>query len=130
MRFPAHLFSVSTIRSEPYMAAMALVAVGMALGTWIVGPAVTHDVSAPPQATQDRLDFDAMVSRPDPPAYRTATPEFDMANAPNYTAAAKAKAQAEMGSSDADDDSLEAPVEPARRSSWRIYSRPDIHKVY
>ena len=39
MRFPRHLLKGSTYRSEPLIAAIAAVAVGMFVGTWILGPA-------------------------------------------------------------------------------------------
>ena len=43
MRFPSHLLQTATFRSEPLLAAMAAIAVGMFVGTWIIGPAVTRD---------------------------------------------------------------------------------------
>ena len=38
-----------------------------------------------------------MVARPDPMPYRAPTPSFDLSGPPNYAAAAKEKAQAELG---------------------------------
>ena len=130
MRFPRHLLQASTFRAEPLMAAMAAVAIGMFVGAWLLGPAITHDTSDPtPQAAQQRTSFDTMVALPDPPPYRTATPAFDMANAPNYAEAAKAKAQAELGGEVADDDT---PREAPRSRGWssRYYPKFDRHKVY
>jgi hypothetical protein len=129
MRFPRHLLQVSTFRAEPLMAAMAAVAIGMFVGAWLLGPAVTHDTITSAQPAQERTSFDAMVTRPDPPPYRTATPAFDVANAPNYAEAAKAKAQAALGGEVADDDT---PRETPRSSGWssRYYPKFDRHKVY
>ena len=47
MRFPSHLLQTATFRSEPLLAAMAAIAVGMFVGTWIIGPAVTRDSASP-----------------------------------------------------------------------------------
>ena len=38
-----------------------------------------------------------MVARPDPLPFRTPTPVFDVSGPPDYAAAAKEKAQAELG---------------------------------
>ena len=46
MRFPYHLFSASTFRSEPWLAAMAAVAIGMFVGAWLIGPAITRTTTA------------------------------------------------------------------------------------
>src|SRR5438874_8718375 len=81
MRVPQHLLKASAYRSEPLIAAMAAVAVGMFVGTWILGPALTHNSPEAPAsvAPQERTTFEAMVARPDPFPYRTPTPTFDMA---------------------------------------------------
>jgi hypothetical protein len=131
MRFPQHLLQASTFRSEPLMAAMAAVAVGMFVGTWILGPALTHNSpEAPaPVAQQERTTFEAMVARPDPFPYRTPTPTFDMAGQPSYGAAAKEKAQAELGGQvDPEEATLETPGYPTRSS--RAYRAFDRHRVY
>ena len=128
MRFPSHLFQSSTFRSEPLIAALAAVAVGMFVGTWVIGPSISHDnadVPASPPAEQ-RTTYDAMVALPDPPPYRAPTPAFDMRNQPDYAAIAKEKAQAEAGGQFADtEDQAQAPETP-------VYSRsrnrmPDRH---
>src|SRR4029077_8776661 len=98
MRFPQNLLKASTYRSEPLIAAMVAVAVGMFVGTWILGPALTHNSpeAAPAAAArQERTPFEALVARPDPMPYRAPTPAFDTAGQPTYAAAAKEKAQAE-----------------------------------
>ena len=130
MRFPQHLLKASTYRSEPLMAAMAAVAVGMFVGTWIIGPAITHNSpEAPaPVAQQERTTFEDMVARPDPMPYRAPTPVFDTAGQPSYAAAAKEKAQAEMGGPVDPEAMAEAPSFPVRSSrSSRAFDR---HRVY
>ena len=57
MRFPLHLLRASTFRSEPGLAALAAIAVGMFVGTWIIGPAVTRSVEIPCPA-QERATFE------------------------------------------------------------------------
>ena len=129
-RFPQHLLRASTYRSEPLIAAMAAVAVGMFVGAWILGPALTHDnPDAPaPVAQQERTTFEDMVARPDPPPYRSPTPTFDMAGQPSYAAAAKEKAQAELGGPIDPDAAAEAAGEPAMSS--RAARTFDRHRVY
>ena len=121
MRFPQHLFKASTYRSEPLMAAMAAVAVGIFVGTWIVGPAMTHNSPEPPApaAQQERTTFEAMVARPDPMPYRSPTPIFDTAGQPSYAASAKERAQAELGGPIDPDAAAEAPSNPVMSRSSR-----------
>ena len=130
MRFPQHLFKAATYRSEPLIAAMAAVAVGMFVGTWILGPALTHNSpEAPaPVAQQERTTFEAMVARPDPMPYRAPTPVFDTAGQPTYAAAAKEKAQAELGGQVDPEVVAETPTYPMRSS--RAYRMFDRHRVY
>jgi hypothetical protein len=131
MRFPQHLLKASTYRSEPLIAAMAAVAVGMFLGTWILGPALTHNSpeAAPAAAApQERTTFEAMVARPDPMPYRAPTPVFDTAGQPTYAAAAKEKAQAELGGQVDPEVVAETPSYPTRSS--RAYRPFDRHRVY
>src|SRR4051812_50020476 len=84
MRLPQHLLKASTYRSEPLMAVMAAVAIGMFVGNWIIGPAITHNhpEAQAPVAQQERTTFEAMVARPDPMPYRAPTPVFDTAGGP------------------------------------------------
>jgi len=131
MRFPQHLLKASTYRSEPLIAAMAAVAVGMFVGTWILGPALTHNSpEAVPAAAapQERTTFEAMVARPDPMPYRAPTPVFDTAGQPTYAAAAKEKAQAELGGQVDTEVAAEMPSYPMRSS--RAYRAFDRHRVY
>ena len=136
MRFPRHLLQASTFRAEPLMAAMAVIAIGMFIGAWVIGPVITHDSADAPASqalpSQGKTTFDAMVARPDPPPYRAATPAFDMTGPPNYAALAKQKAQAELGGQVADDDDGTAGFMPEapRRSSSRYYRSLDRHRVY
>ena len=130
MRLPNHLLQTATFRSEPLMAAMAAIAVGMFVGTWVIGPAITHDTAeVPAQTSPERTTFEDMVARPDPMPYRAATPSFNSSGPPNYAAVAKEKAQAEAGGQIVDD----GPVpEPPRGyySSSRNYRTFDRHRAY
>ena len=130
MRFPQHLFRASTFRAEPLMAAMAAVAVGMFVGTWIIGPAITHDSPEPSASVaKERTTFEEMVSRPDPFPYRAPTPAFDTAGQPSYAAAAKEKAQAEAG--DQADPEMMAEERPNYRMTTSRAARTfDRHKIY
>ena len=129
MRFPQHLLKASTYRSEPLIAAMAAVAVGMFVGTWIIGPAITHNSpDTPAPAVKERTTFEDMVSRPDPMPYRTATPTFDTAGQPSYAAAAKEKAQAELGGEINPEAAADAPSYSVRSS--RAARTFDRHRVY
>ena len=129
MHFPQHLLKASTYRSEPLMAAMAAVAVGMFVRNWIIGPAITHNSpeAQAPVAQQERTTFEAMVARPDPMPYRAPTPTFDMAGQPSYAAAAKEKAQAEMGATVDPEAMAEEPSNPVVSRSSRAFDR---HRVY
>jgi hypothetical protein len=131
MRFPQHLLKISTFRSEPLLAAMAAVAIGMFVGTWIIGPAMTHNSPEPPApaAQQQRTTFEDMVSRPDPFPYRAPTPTFDMAGQPSYAAAAKEKAQAEMGGQTEPEVMAEDTPTYSVKSS-RAARTFDRHRVY
>ena len=129
MRLPRHLFQLSTFRSEPLIAACAAIAVGMFVGTWVIGPAISHnnsDVPTLPPAQQ--RTYDAMMALPDPPPYRAPTPAFDMRNQPDYAALAKQKAQAEAGGSytegGAQDQEFAPETYTRSRSRYRV---PDRH---
>jgi hypothetical protein len=129
MRFPSHLLQPSTYRSEPLLAALAAVAIGMFVGTWVIGPAITHNsADAPAQFSPERTTFQDMVARPDPMPYRAPTPSFDLSGRPNYAAVAKEKAQAEMGGQIADDESIAEG--PSVYRSSRSYRAFDRHRVY
>ena len=101
MRFPAHLLHSIDRPIRTAMAAIAAVAIGMFVGTWVIGPAITHDIAETPRRRRrSGRRFEDMVARPDPMPYRAATPAFDMPGPPHYAAAAKEKAQAELGGDD------------------------------
>lgn len=114
------------------MNAMAAVAIGMFLGCWVIGPLVTHssDTSTTGAAKSTPLSFEAMLARPDPFPYRTATPEFDSSGQPRYAEAAKAQAQAESGSRSADDAWAEEQAAEQPRRAYRPYRMRDRHAVY
>ena len=69
-----------------------------------------------------------MVARPDPMPYRAPTPAFDTAGQPTYAAAAKEKAQAELGGQIDPEAAVEAPSYSMRSS--RAYRAFDRHRVY
>jgi len=129
MRMPSHLLQASTIRSEPVLAAMAAIAVGMFVGTWVIGPAMTRDKSeVPAQTSQEKVSYEAMVARPDPMPYRAATPAFDTSGAPNYGVAAREKAREVSGSQFVDNNAV---TEDQGYSRLPSRSRlPDRHKIY
>lgn len=128
MRFPSHLLQLSTLRAEPYLAAMAVVAVSMFVGAWVIGPVITkNSTDVTPPVAQERPSVEALNARPDPFPYRAPTPAFDMAGPPNYGAIAKERAQSQAGgASFDDDDALPAPsFTPSR--SYRTYDRHRIN---
>jgi hypothetical protein len=96
-----------------WLSAMSAVAVGMFVGTWVIGPAISTD-SAPREALRsgqfERLSLDEARARPDPSPYRTPTPEFAAPASTNYAQMARQKART---SSD-DDDMPDTFVEPPR----------------
>ena len=123
-----------TLPPEPWLNAMAAVAVGMFIGCWMVGPALTHKTDATSQAAAktESLTYEAMLARPDPFPYRTATPAFDNSGPPRYADAAREKARAEIGSRGADDpwsELQERATESRSHARWR-YRIPDRHAVY
>jgi hypothetical protein len=131
MRFPLHLLRISTLRSEPALAAMAAIAIGMFVGTWVIGPAITHDsteTAVPP--APERTTFEDMVARPDPSPYRAATPAFDMSGPPHYAATAKQKAQSALGGQVADFEERASEPPPTSRAWSRNYRAFDRHRIY
>ena len=128
MRFPSHLLRMSTLRAEPYMAALAVVAVSMFVGAWVIGPVITKNSSdVSPPVSQERPSVEAMNARPDPLPYRAPTPAFDMSGPPNYGAIAKERAQTQAGGTGFDgDEALAAPTFTPSRS-YRSYDRHRIN---
>jgi hypothetical protein len=113
---------------------MAAVAVGMFIGCWVIGPALTHKTGATSQASAktESLTYEAMLARPDPFPYRSATPAFDSSGPPRYAEAAREKARAEIGGRGADDpwsELQERAMESRSHARWR-YRSPDRHAVY
>jgi hypothetical protein len=130
MRFPFHLFHISTFRAEPGLSALAAIAIGMFVGTWIIGPAVTRTSETPAPAAQERATFEDMVARPDPSPYRAATPAFDTSGPPNYAATAKARAQGDFGGRMTDGEDSALGSRAARAASSRNYRAFDRHQIY
>jgi hypothetical protein len=113
-------------RHEAVAVAIAAIGVGMFIGTSIIGPLVSRGSTDKPVELNERTTFEAMMARPDPFPFRAPTPAFDMSGAPNYAAAAKEKAQAELGGQPSDNDAFQASDQPRRShgSRWR-YRVPD-----
>jgi hypothetical protein len=95
MRYPVQTQDTPRI-SEPLLSALAVVAVGMFIGAWVIGPLASHKVAAT-ATKEERMTYQAMLAKPDPFPYRTATPAFDTSARPGYGAAAREKARAELG---------------------------------
>ena len=90
----------SPLRPSALVTVIGALALGVALGDWVLGPALSHDTAerpSLPSAKLERAMIDAMSARPNPSPYRTATPDFDMPNVPHYAALAKEKAENALG---------------------------------
>lgn len=84
------------LKSPRWIGAMACIAVGMFVGAWVIGPALSNGPSEYAKlrsAKQERAAFESAIARPDPSPYRYATPVFDMPNQPEYGKIAKMRAQ-------------------------------------
>jgi hypothetical protein len=114
-------------RAEPLMVAIAAVAIGMFVGTWIVGPMVSSGPMSKERETETPLSYEQMIARPDPFPYRTPTPVVEQAPT-SYAAAARQRAQSEHGERYAEDSEAPDPWQE-RRSRWRA-SVPDRHAVH
>jgi hypothetical protein len=131
---PSLRISIRKLPPEPLMRAMAAVAVGMFIGCWVIGPAMTSggDTAKQVPAKSEVLSFEAMLKRPDPFAYRTPTPVFDDAGPTHNAETARAQARAEVGVRSVDDawsDLGEPAPESHSRGHWQ-YRVPDRHAVY
>jgi hypothetical protein len=76
--------------------AVAAVAVGVFVGYWVVAPALSTGIGRdePLWSTmRERAMFDAISQRADPSPYRTATPDFDLPQPPQYGRLARQQAQ-------------------------------------
>jgi hypothetical protein len=76
---------------------LAVVAVAMFIGAWVIGPALTHGSRAPAPTKDRPMSYQAMLERPDPSPYRAPTPAFDMSARPGYGVAAREKAREALG---------------------------------
>jgi hypothetical protein len=114
-------------RAEPLMVAIAAVAVGMFIGTWIVGPMVSAGSTSKERGAETPLSYEQMLARPDPFPYRTPTPVVEQAPT-NYAAAARQRAQSEYGGHFAENSEAANPWQ-SQRSRWRAYA-PDRHAVH
>ena len=116
-------------RAEPLMVAIAAVAVGMFIGTWIIGPMVSQgSTSKERDTTETPLSYEQMMARPDPFPYRTPTPTVEQPAATNYAATARQNAQSGYGEYGAEASS---PADPwqGRRGNYRA-AVPDRHAVH
>jgi hypothetical protein len=114
--------------SETVMIGLAAVGIGILLGIWVAGPALTGTatVASDPTMRSIPMSYNDMIGRPDPHPYRTATPAFDTGRV-DYAAAAKARAQAETSGQAATRDNA---TDPWDRQTGRAASRsyvPDRH---
>ena len=88
-----------TLKEGLWLNAMAAVAVGMFVGTWILGPAIsTSSVEHTKlrSAQEEKAALADTATRPDPSPYRTATPAFDVPDAPAFGKLARERAQAAL----------------------------------
>lgn len=133
MRPPLYMPPPPASRAEAIAIAIAIFAVGMFIGNWVIGPAVSHDdlnAATLPSAAQGRAAFGAMMARPDPSPYRTPTPVFDMTAQPNYGALAREHARAELSGRRTDGaPELLVPEAGSAPAQWH-YRVPDRHAVY
>ena len=115
-------------RQEAGAIAIAAIGIGMFIGSSLIGPLVSHDDVDRPAEVSAATSFEAMTALPDPFPFRTPTPAFDVTGAPSYAAAAKEKAQAELGGQPSADGDWQAqdraPEMQSRRGRYRL---PDRH---
>jgi hypothetical protein len=103
--------------AEAFAIVVALFAVGMFIGNWVIGPAIStpvFDHTPLSSATRERAALDAMSARPDPSPYRTPTPAFGAPDNPHYGALARQRALAAIGGRRAERNSPSAFPEEAR----------------
>ena len=122
-------------RPEPWLNAMAAVAVGMFIGCWVIGPTLTRDSGAVARrsAKAEPMSYEAMLAQPDPFPYRTATPQFEDTGPTHYAEAAREKARAAFGRRTATEPwSALQDDEPSeqRRPARQLYRVPDRHAIY
>ena len=121
------------VADKVWLNAMALIAVGMFIGHWVLAPAISTDTATTREALRsakfERQALDAAAARPDPFPYRTPTPAFDVSGQPNYGALARQQAQAAYGWQGAE-GAIPEPFgetpwasQPAQPSRGRSYDR-------
>ena len=115
-------------RHEAVAVAIAAIGVGMFIGTWIIGPAVTYETVGRAAEQTEPMSFHAMLAQPDPSPFRTPTPAFEVSGVPSYAAAAKEKAQAALGGATSADDGSQqfeqqAPSLPRYHRSYGVFDR-------
>jgi hypothetical protein len=83
-----------------WLNAMAAIAVGMFIGNWVIGPALSGDPAEHAKlrsAKFERAELRAAAARSDPSPYRTPTPDFGVPEAPQYGKFAKEQARTAFG---------------------------------
>lgn len=116
------------LRPEPWLNAMAAVAIGMFIGCWVIGPVLFAKIDAASRGgtnNSQALTYEQMLARPDPSPYRTPTPQLDTGGDPHYAEAARTKARAGNPWTELQQQA----AEPPRRSHWH-YQVPDRHAIY
>jgi hypothetical protein len=138
MRYPVQTQDTPRL-SEPLLVALSVVAAGMFIGAWVLGPTLTHPGRAASSEKDQPLSYEEMVARPDPSPYRAATPAFDVSNQPSYGATAREKARAELGGHrtvrNSDDSQAVTSGDggfdpPQTHRSYRSYPAPDRHGIF
>jgi hypothetical protein len=114
-------------RREPLMVAIAAVAIGMFIGTWIIGPSVSSGSMSKERSAEAPMSYKEMIARPDPFPYRTATPAFPQAPASD-AAAVRERAPSEYSARMAESEPGD-PWQNLRRRSSRSYM-PDRHAIH
>jgi len=128
MRSPLSALTSPTY-AEPVAIGIALVGLGTFVGAWVIGPALSHDVRRA-TAKDEVLSYQQMLQQPDPPPYRTPTPEFDMSSQPHYGETARQRARAELGGQRPADAAgiFDGPFgDQGSSQPARNYRRPDPH---
>ena len=114
--------------AEAVMIGLAAVGIGLLLGIWVAGPALTGTatVASDPTLRSIPMSYNEMIARPDPAPYRTATLNFGTGGI-DYAAAAKARARSETnGQAATRDDATDPWGQQTGRASSRSYA-PDRH---
>ena len=137
-RLPSFCRNRAWLGAPPtYLVPAAALTFGIVVGNWLVGPLVSYDVmdrESLRSARHERESVAAASARPNPPPYRTPTPDFGTDSAPRYSALAKERAQAALGGrashwSAPESDAFAAPEFPSEngpRHDYPVFDRPKV----